>query len=75
LTPLRGVYFGVAALAVGLLPTWARRRYGLPGLPVADPAASLSARMLRLSLMAIPPRLLMNPHRKAAMRRLAGAAG
>ena len=33
LTPLRGAQVSLSALAIGLLPAWARRIYGLPGLP------------------------------------------
>jgi uncharacterized protein (DUF2236 family) len=73
-TPVRGAYMGVAALAVGLLPTWARQRYGLPGVAAADPAASLMARLLRAGLSPIPRRLVEGPIYKAAMTR-ARAAG
>jgi len=72
-TPARAVYGGVAALALGLLPVWARRRYGLPGLPATDPAASLTARMLRRGLGAVPSRLYESPQYTAAMSRVAAA--
>lgn len=68
-TPLRGAYAGVAALAISMLPTWARQRYGLPGLAVADPAASMAARILRAGIMPIPRRLIEGPIYKAAMAR------
>ena len=73
-TPVRAVYTGVAALAVSLLPTWARQRYGLPGIAAADPAASLAARLLRLGINPIPRRFLEGPIYQAAMAR-ARAAG
>jgi uncharacterized protein (DUF2236 family) len=57
LTPVRLLYSGVAALAVGLLPPWARRLYGLPGLPTTDLSATLSARSLRRALATIPPKV------------------
>src|SRR5581483_5211061 len=57
LTPARLAYGAVAALAVGLLPPWARRLYGLPGLPTTDLSASLSARTLRWALAQIPDSL------------------
>jgi uncharacterized protein (DUF2236 family) len=75
LTPLRGMYFGVAALAVGLLPAWARRMYGLPGLPFADLSASLSARALRTAMRALPHTAYEGPIYKSAMKRAALASG
>jgi uncharacterized protein (DUF2236 family) len=73
-TPVRGAYAGVAALAVGLLPAWARQRYGLPGIAAFDPAASVMIRMLRAGINPIPRRLIEGPIYKAAMAR-ARAAG
>jgi hypothetical protein len=73
-TPLRGAYTGVAALALGMLPVWARQRYGLPGIAAADPAASLMTRLLRAGIGSIPRRLIEGPIYKAAMAR-ARAAG
>jgi uncharacterized protein (DUF2236 family) len=72
-TPARGIYLGVATLAMALLPTWARRRYGLPGLPITDPAASLTVRALRLGLRSLPLRYMISPQYRAAMARLAAA--
>ena len=72
-TPVRLAWFGLAAVAVGLLPTWARRLYGLPGLPTTGPAAALSARSLRLALKAIPDKALRGPIYEAAMARVAEA--
>jgi uncharacterized protein (DUF2236 family) len=69
-TPARAAYTGVAALAVGMLPAWARKRYGLPGLTAAAPIASLAARMLRLSIAPVPARLTEHPERRAARHRL-----
>ncbi|HEY1486721.1 MAG TPA: oxygenase MpaB family protein [Micromonosporaceae bacterium] len=73
LTPVRLAWFGVAATAVGLLPSWARRLYGLPGLPTTGPAAALSARGLRLALKAIPESRLRGPIYQAALERAAAA--
>ena len=72
-TPARLAWFGLAAVAVGLLPTWARRLYGLPGLPTTGPAAALSARSLRLALKAVPDKALRGPIYEAAMARVADA--
>jgi uncharacterized protein (DUF2236 family) len=74
LTPVRLAYTGVVALAVGLLPPWARRRYGLPGLPTTDLTAGMSARALRTLLSTIPPRMRMSPQRRAAIERARAAA-
>jgi uncharacterized protein (DUF2236 family) len=71
LTPVRLIYTGVTALAVGLLPPWARRLYGLPGLPTTDLSASAWARALRIALTALPRRLRESPYRQAAMSRAA----
>jgi uncharacterized protein (DUF2236 family) len=73
LSPVRVGYTGVAVLALGLLPPWARRRYGLPALRATDPAASLTARGLRLAMAAVPQRLYAMPQFQAAMRRLRDA--
>lgn len=73
LTPARPALAGLAAAAVALLPSWARRLYGLPGLPTTDVAATLTARTLRLALNALPTRLLQGPLYRDAMRRAARA--
>ncbi len=68
-TPARGAFAGVAGLAMGTLPAWARRRYGLPGIAALDPAASLAIRLLRAGVGTIPRRLVEGPIYKAAMKR------
>ena len=73
LTPVRLAYTGVAGLAIGLLPPWARRMYGLPGLPTTDLTARLSARALRGLLALIPRDLIAAPTYRAAMSRARGA--
>jgi uncharacterized protein (DUF2236 family) len=72
-TPARAAWLGLSALAVGLLPPWARKLYGLPGLPTTDLTASLSTRALRITLRALPRRLFEGPIYKAAMARAANA--
>jgi uncharacterized protein (DUF2236 family) len=74
-TPVRGLYAGVAALAMAMLPPWARKRYGLPGIAAADPAASLAIRMLRAGISPIPRRYLEGPIYQAAMARAAKLGG
>jgi uncharacterized protein (DUF2236 family) len=74
LTPARLVYGAIAATAFALLPPWARRLYGLPGLAATDLTASLSVRTLRTALNAIPHRLYQSPMYRSAMRRAAALA-
>jgi len=73
LTPVRLALAGLAATAVGLLPSWARRLYGLPGLPTTDLTASLTARTMRLALNALPHKVYEGPLYKAAMERIRSA--
>lgn len=72
-TPARAAWFGLAALAVSLLPPWARKLYGLPALAATDLTATLSSRALRLSLRALPRRLREGPIYRAALERAAAA--
>jgi uncharacterized protein (DUF2236 family) len=73
LGPARFAYLGVAGMAFGLLPPWARRRYGGLGLPTTDLSAGLSVRTLRLALAAVPRRWVEGPIYQAAMARAAAA--
>lgn len=73
LTPVRLLYAGVAATAFGLLPAWARRLYGLPGLPTTDMSAVLSARTMRRALALLPRKVYDGPLRRAALARAARA--
>jgi uncharacterized protein (DUF2236 family) len=74
LTPARLAYGGLATTAFALMPTWARRMYGLPGIPLTDVTASVSVRMLRAAISAIPRDLYAGPVYRAAMRRAAEPA-
>lgn len=71
-TPARPLWAGLSGLALSMLPGWARRLYGLPGLPATDLTASLTGRALRSALLAVPESVRENPQRRAARRRLAG---
>jgi uncharacterized protein (DUF2236 family) len=71
LSPVRLAWLGLAGIAVGLLPPWARRIYGLPGVPTTDPVASVSARAIRLALRAVPEKVFRGPIYNAAMERAA----
>jgi uncharacterized protein (DUF2236 family) len=69
-TPLRPLWTGAVAYGVSLMPRWARRMYGLPGLPTTDLTATLAARGLRLAGKALPRSLYEGPAHQAAMARL-----
>ena len=47
LLPLRLAGSTLLALGLGSLPRWAHRLYGLPALPVTEPAVSFTLRALR----------------------------
>jgi uncharacterized protein (DUF2236 family) len=68
-TPVRPLWIGVAAYGFSLLPRWARRMYGLPGLPTTDLSATLTSRTFRLALRALPGSLVEGPIYSAAMAR------
>ncbi|WP_431876937.1 oxygenase MpaB family protein [Micromonospora marina] len=71
LGPPRWAYFGIAAIALGMLPPWALRLYGGLGLPTTARSADLSARALRLALAAVPRRYREGPLQQAAKERAA----
>jgi uncharacterized protein (DUF2236 family) len=57
LTPARPVWTAVAAVAIGLLPPWAKELYGLPRIPVVGGAGDLATTAglatLRAALLAV----------------------
>lgn len=53
-TPARPVWTTIAALAFALQPGWARRLYGLPGLPTTDLTATVTLRALRTAALRLP---------------------
>lgn len=73
LTPVRGALMAAAALAVAMLPPWARKLYGLPGLSLTGRLATLNARVLATSLRTLPHALFEGPIYRDAMRRAAKA--
>ena len=73
LTPARPAWAGPVTVAAGLLPRWARRLYGLPGLPTTDLAASAAARAVRQGLLLVPGGRARNPAYADALARLAAA--
>ncbi|MGH3321408.1 MAG: oxygenase MpaB family protein [Streptosporangiaceae bacterium] len=74
-SPARPAWAAVASLAFALMPRWARRMYGAPGLPTTDLTATVSAAAMRRSLTVLPPSLRDGPHLKGAKRRLQEPAG
>lgn len=51
LTPARPGWTAVAAIAIGMLPPWAKEIYGLPRVPGADLATTVGLRALRSGLL------------------------
>jgi uncharacterized protein (DUF2236 family) len=68
-TPVRPLWIGVSAYVFSLLPAWARRLYGLPGLAVTDLTATLTARGIRTAIRMLPVNALEGPLYRAAMAR------
>jgi uncharacterized protein (DUF2236 family) len=68
-TPVRPLWLGVSAYAFSLLPSWARRMYGWPGLPTTDLAATLTSRTIRSIIRALPTEALEGPLYRAAKSR------
>jgi uncharacterized protein (DUF2236 family) len=54
LAPLKMAMPAVLGLGFALLPSWARRLYGAPGLPTTDLAATTALRVLRGTLTVVP---------------------
>jgi uncharacterized protein (DUF2236 family) len=69
-TPARPAWAAGASVAVGLLPGWARRLYGLPPIPLAGATAAGSVRALRTATTLAPKRFREGPHLRAAKARL-----
>jgi uncharacterized protein (DUF2236 family) len=61
LTPAQPAWGGLAALSVALLPPWARRLYGLPGLGLTTPAATAGVRAFRQAMLRLPQRARRSP--------------
>lgn len=70
-TPARPAWVTLVSVSAGMLPRWARRLYGLPGLPTTDLTADLAGRLLRAALLRAPQRWLEGPAHRAARQRLA----
>ncbi len=70
-TPARPAWSALSAIAVGMLPGWVRRLYGLSDAPALATAACLGARATRTALLVLPRRLRQAPELRDAMARLA----
>jgi len=73
-TPARPAWAALVATSAAMLPRWARRLYGLPGLPLTDLSATVSGRALRTTLAALPDAWIQSPTHRAARERVAPAA-
>ena len=71
LTPARLGWTTLSALAVGLLPRWARRMYRLPATPLGDLATAAGMRTLSRTVAALPPRYRLGPIAREAFERAA----
>lgn len=69
-TPARPTWAGLVGVAAAMLPRWARRLYGLPGLPTTDLAATVAGRALRQALLTVPEQWIEGPAHRAARERL-----
>ncbi|MGH3917350.1 MAG: oxygenase MpaB family protein [Pseudonocardiaceae bacterium] len=72
-TPARPFWSTVAGVAVALLPRWARRLYGLPGLPTTDLAATMVLRGLRTAALQLPEHWRHGPIVQQALARARSA--
>ncbi|MGH8929141.1 MAG: oxygenase MpaB family protein [Egibacteraceae bacterium] len=72
--PARPAWMALASTGFGLMPAWARARYGLPGVLCAHPcaahAATASARSLRVLSRLVPEHVRASPARRSAMERM-----
>jgi uncharacterized protein (DUF2236 family) len=71
LTPARLGWTTLSALAVGMLPRWARRMYLLPANRVGDLATAAGMRGLALTVAALPERYRLGPMARDAYDRAA----
>jgi uncharacterized protein (DUF2236 family) len=74
LTPAQPAWGGLAALAVALLPRWARRLYSFPGLGLTDAAATGALRAFRQATLRLPRAARRSPIVWAGIERATGPA-
>lgn len=70
-TPARPAWAALISVAAGMLPPWARRLYGLPGIPTTDVASTIAGRGIRAALRAAPHRGPQQRTRRSADARIA----
>jgi uncharacterized protein (DUF2236 family) len=70
-TPARVVWGSAAGLAFASLPRWARRLYGMPGLPTTDLGTVVTLRWLRAASSVLPASIREPPAYRAAKERMA----
>ncbi|GLZ04194.1 hypothetical protein Acsp03_16600 [Actinomadura sp. NBRC 104412] len=68
LLPLKLAAPAIGVLVVSTLPRWARRMYGLPGLPTSDLAATLTLKGLHRTTQVVPERYRYQPDALRARR-------
>jgi uncharacterized protein (DUF2236 family) len=73
-TPARPAWLSLMGMAAAMLPRWARRLYGLPGLPLTDLTATLAGRAARRSVLIVPGGRTGSPAHRAALHRVANPA-
>lgn len=73
-TPARPLWSSLAGLAFALLPAWARRLYGLPGLPTTDLAATVALRTFQTAALRLPESWRKGPTVREALERAASVA-
>ncbi len=67
--PARAGWTVLSSLAVGLLPTWARRLYRLPPVPGVGVTTRAGMRTVRLAVATLPETWKHGPHYRRAMAR------
>ncbi|HLM07950.1 MAG TPA: oxygenase MpaB family protein [Blastococcus sp.] len=73
LTPAQPAWGGLAALAVALLPSWARQLYSWPGLPLTDVTATAALKAFRQTMLRLPQRARRSPIVWGGYERVASA--
>jgi uncharacterized protein (DUF2236 family) len=69
-TPARPAWVALMTLAGAMLPAWARRLYGLPGVPTTDLTATLASRALLRTVGTLPDSWVRSPAHRAALERV-----
>ncbi len=73
-TPARPAWATLVGVAAAMLPPWARRLYGLPGLATTDLGATVAGRVVRTTALLLPGRIATSPAYRDALQRTAADA-